>query len=133
MTDLGNSIIVIILGWAIPAILAALVSRFPKIKERYPFAASTVISCLFAIAASITTLVIYDRMFVRDRLGIPKDSVVFAREDGRCPSGYRDMSTLLIATWRDAPERFQTAKDINLTIGVSRDWPWDHFKLCLRL
>jgi len=134
MGDLGYSVLLMILGWDIPIGLAWVWTKVPEASKKYPFAASTIISCLFAIAISATTLVVCDRLFVRDRLGIPKDSVVLAHEDGRCPSGYRDMSTALIATWKGAPERFQTAKDINLAIGVTTDgnWPYDHIKLCLR-
>ena len=133
MGDVAKSVLLIALGWAVPIILAAIWSRLPETSKKYPFAATAIISCLFAVAVSLTTVVMYDRFFVMDRLGIPKNSVVFAREDAKgCPSGYRDMSTIVVALWRSAPERFQTPKDINLSIGFSPEWPFDHIKLCLR-
>jgi hypothetical protein len=133
MGDFEKSVLLIVLGWAIPIVLTATWAKLPETSKQYPFAATAIISCLFAVAISLTTVVVYDRLFVADRLGIPKNSVVFAHEDAKsCPPGYRDMSTMVVGLWKGAPERFQTAKDIDLRIGLAPDWPFDHIKLCLR-
>jgi hypothetical protein len=88
-----------------------------------------IIGGFFAAAISFTSILFYDKFIV------PKNVVVFMHEDGKCPNGYRDNLTVLIPTWKSAPERFQTAKDINTAIGPTAtdgNWPWDHMKLCLK-
>ncbi|MEH2546332.1 hypothetical protein V1283_002977 [Bradyrhizobium sp. AZCC 2262] len=128
MFEYGNVAVVAAITWAVPIVLAAAQSKWPEARQRYPLATAVLISGLFAAAISFSSILIYDRFTV------PKNVVVFAHEDGKCPSGYRDNSTALISTWKSAPERFQTARDINTTQGPVADgnWPWDHIKICLK-
>ncbi|MDF0581182.1 hypothetical protein [Bradyrhizobium yuanmingense] len=127
MKDFSYAILMIVLGWAIPLVLAWVWPKIKALREN-PFATNLILSLLFAISISMTAILIYDRFFV------PRNVVVFASEGGACPSGYRDNLTALIATWKGAPERFQVPKDINTKDGPISDgnWPWDHIKICLR-
>jgi hypothetical protein len=126
----GNSILLIVLGWAIPGGLAGLWAKLssPEFNAKYPLATTLVLSSLFAVAISITTLTVYDRFWV------PENVVVFVPEGDTCPSGYFNDSVVLMPHNIIAEKRFQVSKDFDPKEGPITDgkWPWDHMRLCLK-
>lgn len=122
MKDFSYSVLMIALGWAIPLILAWLWPKITGLKD-HPFLANVILSLLFAISVSTTTVFVYDRFFVVRT----KNIVAITYEGGSCPQGFRNMNTALLPRWKEAPERFQVQKDIRL----EGDWPIDHVLLCL--
>lgn len=125
MGDLAYSVLLIILSSAIPAILAWLWAKVAS-QQQNPSVTTLVFGGLLAAAISATSITVYDRFFVS------KNVVVFAHENGTCPSGYRDMSTVLMARWKNAPEIFQSESDARSqqSFAVNPDWPYDHVKIC---
>jgi hypothetical protein len=106
--------------WSLAKLFSELSDRVLKLPR---WAKARIALALYALAIRVTTIVIYDRVFV------PKNLVAFAHENAPSwPAGNRDMSTILSARWRAAP-------DIGRRSGTQRyevntDWPYDHIKIC---
>ncbi len=134
---MAYDILLILLGWAIPAGLTWLVTQIPGVRgwlSANPIMAAMAFNCLISLLLSATAVFVYDRFF------LPANIVVFAQEGKPCPSGYTNESTILLGRWNSAPDWFQVSKDTHIPypgLGIPKgkdepDWLLDHMTLCMR-
>jgi hypothetical protein len=137
---MAKDIFLIIMGWLIPLVLAWFFGKVPFVKswlDKHSQAKGALIALLLSILTAATGLVIYHQYFVPVPVPFPsveKGTVLFTDENGTCPSGYVDESTMLIPRWHEALHKYQTPKDaLNPTFyDQERKWFVDHVKLCTK-
>ena len=137
---MARDVLMILLGWAIPGLAAWVLSKIPVVNAFFTahkqMKAATVTLTL-SILASITTVFLYDRFFLTPPppFKIEPGSIVFTDENGKCPEGWADGSTVLLPRWHEAPHKYQTPKDaLNPQwFDQKHEWFVDHAKLCTKI